>query len=152
MQSAQASVAHAGNPATQEAEIRKILVRSQPRQIICQSPSQKRAGGVAQVVGLEVKPQYRQSGSFTFPVHFMLFSPCHLTLITLPFLQLFCHADFFLSSDSLHVHWAILCTRYSSGPEKIKTFQNWHIYLVSRNLYAAEEHIKRLKEVKYSVF
>jgi hypothetical protein len=48
--------------ATQEAEIRRIGVRSQPRQIICKtlsqkSPSQKRAGGVAQCVGPEFKTQ-----------------------------------------------------------------------------------------------
>jgi hypothetical protein len=40
---------------TQEAEIRRIIVRSQPRQIVRETPSQKtyhkkRAGGVAQVV------------------------------------------------------------------------------------------------------
>jgi hypothetical protein len=42
--------------ATQEAEIRRTTVRSQPRQIVCETqsqknPSQKRAGGVAQSVG-----------------------------------------------------------------------------------------------------
>jgi hypothetical protein len=41
--------------ATQEAEIRRIAVWSQPRQIVCETmswknPSQKRAGGVTQVV------------------------------------------------------------------------------------------------------
>jgi hypothetical protein len=42
--------------ATQEAEIRRIVVQSQPGQIVCESVSQKintfteRAGGVAQVV------------------------------------------------------------------------------------------------------
>jgi hypothetical protein len=52
-------------PATQEAEIRRIKVRSQPGQIVPQSPiskkkkkSQKKAGGVAQGVGLEFKPQH----------------------------------------------------------------------------------------------
>jgi hypothetical protein len=49
--------------ATQEAEIRRIAVQSQPRQIVRKSlsqkiPSQKRAGGVAQGVGPEFKPQY----------------------------------------------------------------------------------------------
>jgi hypothetical protein len=39
--------------ATQEAEIRRIMVQSQPRQIVCETlsqkhPTQKRAGGVAQ--------------------------------------------------------------------------------------------------------
>jgi hypothetical protein len=50
-------------PATQEAEIRRIVVRSQPGQIVCETlsqkyPSQKRAGVVAQGVGPEFKPQY----------------------------------------------------------------------------------------------
>jgi hypothetical protein len=41
--------------ATQEAEIRRIVVQSQPRQIVLETlsrkyPSQKRAGGMAQVV------------------------------------------------------------------------------------------------------
>jgi hypothetical protein len=51
--------------ATQEAEIRRIMVQSQPWQIVCKTlsrknPSQKRAGGVAQGIGLEFKPQYCQ--------------------------------------------------------------------------------------------
>jgi hypothetical protein len=51
--------------ATHEAEIRKIVVRSQPRQIVHKSlsrerSSQKRAGGVAQGVGPEFKPQYHK--------------------------------------------------------------------------------------------
>jgi hypothetical protein len=51
--------------ATQEAEIRKIAVRSQPGHIVHgtlsqKNPSQKRAGGVAQGVGLEFKPQYQK--------------------------------------------------------------------------------------------
>jgi hypothetical protein len=42
-------------PATQEAEIRRIMVQSQPRQIIRETlsqkiPSQKKAGGVGQTV------------------------------------------------------------------------------------------------------
>jgi hypothetical protein len=49
--------------ATQEAEIRKIVVGSQPRQIIWETLSRKthhkiRTGGVAQGVGPEFKPQY----------------------------------------------------------------------------------------------
>jgi hypothetical protein len=49
--------------ATQEAEIRRITVPSQPgqtvREILSQKyPSQKRAGEVAQGVGPEFKPQY----------------------------------------------------------------------------------------------
>jgi hypothetical protein len=48
---------------TQEAEIRRIMVGSQPGQIVHETlsqktPSQKRAGGVAQGEGLEFKPQY----------------------------------------------------------------------------------------------
>jgi hypothetical protein len=66
-------VAHACNPSYQEAKIR-ITVQSQPRQIICEALSQKNpsqnkttttniykyvwAGGVAQGVGPEFKPQY----------------------------------------------------------------------------------------------
>jgi hypothetical protein len=51
------------NLVTQEAEIRRITVRSQPGQIVCETlsqknPSQKRAGGVAKGVGPEFKPQY----------------------------------------------------------------------------------------------
>jgi hypothetical protein len=51
--------------ATQEAEIRRMVVRSQPRQIvhetcILKKPITKRAGGVAQGVGLEFKPQYHK--------------------------------------------------------------------------------------------
>jgi hypothetical protein len=49
--------------ATQEVEIRKIVVQSQPGQIVLKTLSrknlsQKRAGGVAQSVGPEFKPQY----------------------------------------------------------------------------------------------
>jgi single-stranded DNA-specific DHH superfamily exonuclease len=48
--------------ATQEAEIRRIEVRSQPGQILRETlsrkhPLQKRTGGVAQGVGPEFKPQ-----------------------------------------------------------------------------------------------
>jgi hypothetical protein len=51
--------------ATQEAEISRIRVQSQPGQIVCETlsgknPSQKRAGGVAQGVGSEFKPQYHK--------------------------------------------------------------------------------------------
>jgi hypothetical protein len=47
--------------ATQEAEIRRIVVRSQPWQIVHETLSQKtlyknRAGGMAQGEGLEFKP------------------------------------------------------------------------------------------------
>jgi hypothetical protein len=49
--------------ATQEAEIRRIMVQNQPRQIVHETlsqknPSQKRAGGGAEGVGPEAKPQY----------------------------------------------------------------------------------------------
>jgi hypothetical protein len=48
--------------ATQEAETRRIMVQSQPRQIVCETlsqkdPSQKWAGRVAEGVGPEFKPQ-----------------------------------------------------------------------------------------------
>jgi hypothetical protein len=49
---------------TQEAEMREITVLSQPRQTvssqdpISKKPVTKKAGGVAQGVGLEFKPQY----------------------------------------------------------------------------------------------
>jgi hypothetical protein len=51
--------------ATQEAEIRKIKFQSQPGQIVHKTlsrkhPTQKRAGGVAQGVGPEFKPQYHK--------------------------------------------------------------------------------------------
>jgi hypothetical protein len=51
--------------ATQQAEIRRIMVQSQPRQIVRKTLSRKtlhknRAGGVAQVEDPEFKPQYRQ--------------------------------------------------------------------------------------------
>jgi hypothetical protein len=50
----------------QEAEIRRITVQSQPRQIVGETlpqkhPSQKRAGAVAQSVGPEFKPQYHKN-------------------------------------------------------------------------------------------
>jgi hypothetical protein len=51
--------------ATQEAEIRRIRIQSQPRQIVCKTlsrkcTSQEKADGVAQGVGPEFKPQYRR--------------------------------------------------------------------------------------------
>jgi hypothetical protein len=50
--------------ATQEAKIRKIEVQSEPRQIVCETlsqknPSQKWASREAQGIGPEFKPQYR---------------------------------------------------------------------------------------------
>jgi hypothetical protein len=57
-------VAHLVILATQEAEISRIMVQSQPRQIVHKTLSQKkkkksqnRAGGVTQGVGPEFKPQ-----------------------------------------------------------------------------------------------
>jgi hypothetical protein len=51
--------------ATQEAEIRRITVQNQSRQIVHKTlsqknPSQKRAGGEAQDEGPKFKPQYHQ--------------------------------------------------------------------------------------------
>jgi hypothetical protein len=56
-------------PATQEAEIRRTAVQSQPRQIAHKTlsrknPSQKRAGGVAVGVVPEFKLQYRKKKKF----------------------------------------------------------------------------------------
>jgi hypothetical protein len=53
-------------PATQEAEIKRILFQSQPGQTVHETlsqkhPSQKRAGGVAQNIGPEFKPQYQKN-------------------------------------------------------------------------------------------
>jgi hypothetical protein len=51
------------NPATQEAQMKRIEIQSQPGQIVLETLSQKnlsqkRAGGVAQGEGPEFKPQY----------------------------------------------------------------------------------------------
>jgi hypothetical protein len=46
--------------ATQEAEISRILVRSQPREIPCKTLSQKRAAGVVEGEGPEFKSQYQK--------------------------------------------------------------------------------------------
>jgi hypothetical protein len=49
--------------ATQEAEIQRIVVQSQPGQIKAlyrKKKSQKRAGRVAPVVGLQFKPKYHK--------------------------------------------------------------------------------------------
>jgi hypothetical protein len=51
--------------ATQEAEIRRIRVRSQPGQIVPKTlswkhPTQNKPGGVAQGTGPEFKPQYHE--------------------------------------------------------------------------------------------
>jgi hypothetical protein len=49
--------------ATQEAEIRRIVVQGQPKQRVPNTlsqkhPTERRAGGVAQGIGPEFKPQY----------------------------------------------------------------------------------------------
>jgi hypothetical protein len=59
--------------ATQEAEIRRIMVQSQPRQIVLETLSQKtlhknRVGGVTQGEGPEFKPQYRKKKKKSQPV------------------------------------------------------------------------------------
>jgi hypothetical protein len=57
--------------AAQEAEIRRTVVRSQPREIVPRdpiskkNPSQKRVGGVAQGVGPEFKHQYHKTHTQT---------------------------------------------------------------------------------------
>jgi hypothetical protein len=61
----QAPVAHTCNPSYSEAEIRKIVVRGQPQEVVLKplswkKPSQKRAGGVVHSVGSDFKPQYHQ--------------------------------------------------------------------------------------------
>jgi hypothetical protein len=61
IQTGQALVATPIILATQEAEIRRILVQTQPggsRYPILRKPITKRAGGVAQEVCPEFKPQY----------------------------------------------------------------------------------------------
>jgi hypothetical protein len=68
-------VAHACNPSTQEIEIRKTAVQSQPGQIVRETLSQKtqhkRAGGVAQGVGPEFKPLYCQKEIKNLALHHM---------------------------------------------------------------------------------
>jgi hypothetical protein len=56
-------VAHTCNPSYSEAEIRRTVVASEPRQVVLKTlsqknPTQKRAGGVAQGVGPEFKLQH----------------------------------------------------------------------------------------------
>jgi hypothetical protein len=46
-------------PATQGAEIKRILIQSQPGQTVCKTIF-KKTGGVAQGIGLEFKPQYHE--------------------------------------------------------------------------------------------
>jgi hypothetical protein len=57
-------------PDSQEAEIRRITVQSQPGQIICETlfpknPSQKKAGGVAEATGLKFKPHFTHTQTST---------------------------------------------------------------------------------------
>jgi hypothetical protein len=58
-------VSHTCNPTYSGGKIRRIVVQSQPRKrvlktLFLKNPSQKRAGGVAQGVGYEFKPQYHK--------------------------------------------------------------------------------------------
>jgi hypothetical protein len=53
-------------PATQEAEVRRIKIRSQSGEIVLEilslkNLSQKRADGVTEGAGLEAKPQYHKN-------------------------------------------------------------------------------------------
>jgi hypothetical protein len=80
-----APVAHTCNPiATQEAEIRRIVVQSQPQQIVCKTLSQKtlhkkRAGGVTQGEGPEFKPQYHKEKKIHRPgVVVRVYNPSYL--------------------------------------------------------------------------
>jgi hypothetical protein len=57
-------------PATQEAAIRRITVQSQPGQMVHKTLSRKknhkkRAGGMAQGIGPEFKPQYHKKDEYT---------------------------------------------------------------------------------------
>jgi hypothetical protein len=66
--------------ATQVAQIRRITVQSQPRQIVPKTlsrkhPSQKGAGGVAQVVGPEFKSQYHKKTQTTTKRYTLLPGP-----------------------------------------------------------------------------
>jgi hypothetical protein len=77
-------VAHTCNPspATQEAEIRRIVVQSQPGQLVHKNLNRKtlhknRAGGVAQGEGPEFKPQYHQKKNV------LLFSDCSFIIYLL---------------------------------------------------------------------
>jgi hypothetical protein len=47
-------------PTTQEAEIRRITVQSQPGPYLKKTLHKKKAGGVAPGIGPEFKPQYRK--------------------------------------------------------------------------------------------
>jgi hypothetical protein len=61
--------------AIQEAEIRKIMVQSQPRQIVRKTisrkyPTQKRTGGVTPGVGPEFKLQYCKKGEESLKLYY----------------------------------------------------------------------------------
>jgi hypothetical protein len=86
--------------ATQEAEIRRIAVRSQPGQIVCEilsrkNPSQKRADGVAQGEGPEFKPHTAKEKIF-FLFFFNLKTQSYVPLMIHENLGL-CHQFIFLS-------------------------------------------------------
>jgi hypothetical protein len=76
-------VAHACHP-TQEAEIRRIAVQSQPRQIICETLSRKRCSTkkglmeVVQGVGPKFKSQYYQKKKEHRPKDQNRWWPVHL--------------------------------------------------------------------------
>jgi hypothetical protein len=81
--------------ASQEAEIRRIKDRSQPRQIVHETqsrkhPSQKRAGGMAQGVGPEFKPQYRKKKKekVTLSEYMLAFGCNHLNNILINILSI----------------------------------------------------------------
>jgi hypothetical protein len=73
--------------ATQEAVIKRIAVQSQPMQIVCktlslktQTKKKKRAGGVAQGVGSQFKPQYCKKKKKKKVIGFVcdLLTPSHI--------------------------------------------------------------------------
>jgi hypothetical protein len=73
--------------ATQEAEVRRIAVHSQPRQTVHKTlsqkyPTQKKklggAGGVAQSVGPEFKPQYSPSPQKKICHKYLRFGRLHM--------------------------------------------------------------------------
>jgi hypothetical protein len=62
-------VAQTCNLIAQNPEFKRIMVRSQPGQIDCETlsqkkPSQKRDGGIAQCIRPEFKPQNHKKGHF----------------------------------------------------------------------------------------
>jgi hypothetical protein len=71
-------VAHACNPSYSGAEIRRIVVQSQPRQIVLKTLSQKaihkkRAGEVAQGVDPEFKPKYHKINKYKLYIYIYIY-------------------------------------------------------------------------------